>query len=283
MTMRSGAAAMQSRAGSFERLRAFCMFLVVTDVELIASSIAYNAMLGFFPGLVLLKYLQDVLGYRFVTFSYANELSSIAPQPVIDLTNAFLSHVADIDRVTLSLSVVLFVLLVLKSVAGTFTGFLALMDRLTGNEGRLFRDKATTGAAAICVLFFSTMLFVVANLEALTNPGWLVAQEIGQALHVRFLASVAVVVVGMAAFFRILAGKAFSPRATWLGAALTTALWLGGCFVVFSYRFDFAEEQRLYGSVAATVAMLSWFYITAYTILIGMAFSYFVVDGKKSP
>jgi uncharacterized BrkB/YihY/UPF0761 family membrane protein len=28
--------------------------------------------------------------------------------------------------------------------------------------------------------------------------------------------------------------------------------------------------------------MLIWFYITAYTILVGMAFSYFIVDGKKA-
>ena len=267
--------------GLFQRLRAFLSFLIEKDVELIASSVAYNAMLGFFPGLLLLKYAQDVFGVRVVRFNNADELSNIAPQPVIELANSFLSRVADIDSVSFSLSVVLFVVLIIKSVAGTFTGFLALVATLTGREQSILRKKALSSAAAICVLIFSALLFLSANLEALTNPGWLVSQEFGQALHLRLVLSIGLIVVGMAAFFRIIAGNIYSQRALWLGSAITTALWLGGCFFFFSFKFDFAEEQRLYGALAATIAMLVWFYLTALTILVGMAFSYLVIDGKK--
>ena len=149
-----------------QRIRAFGRFVFVTDVELIASSVAFNAMLGFFPGLLLLKYAQDILGYRIVAFTNSDDLSMIAPQPVIDLVNGFLSHIADIDHVSLSISVVVFVALILKSVAGTFSGFVTLLEALTGKEYSRVRSKAVTLGAAICVLFFAALLFVIANLEA---------------------------------------------------------------------------------------------------------------------
>jgi len=271
-----------AKHGWMQRIRAFGRFVFVTDVELIASSVAFNAMLGFFPGLLLLKYAQDILGYRIVAFTDSDDLSMIAPKPVIDLVNGFLSHIADIDRVTLSISVVVFVALILKSVAGTFSGFVTLLEALTGKEYSRVRSKAVTLGAAICVLFFAALLFVIANLEALTNPAWLPERGIEQALHLRLLASMLFVIVGMAAFMRILSGATFSKMALWIGATVTSALWLGSCFLFFSYKFDFTEEQHLYGTVTAIVAMLIWFYITAYTILVGMAFSYFIVDGKKA-
>jgi len=267
--------------GLRERFRAFFSFIIFKDVELIASSIAYNAMLGFFPGLLLLKYIQNMLGVRVVQFTYVQELSSIAPQPMIEIANSFLNHIADTDGVALSLSAALFVLLIIKSVAGTFSGFLSLFESLTGCEASILRKKALSTAAALCVLVVSALIFVCANLEALSNPAWLVEQELGQTLHIRLFVSAGLVVVGMAALFRILAGNVYSKFAVWVGAALTSALWLGVCFLFFSYKFDFADEQRLYGAVTATIAMLIWFYLTALSIIIGMVFSYFVIDGKK--
>jgi uncharacterized BrkB/YihY/UPF0761 family membrane protein len=81
-------------------------------------------------------------------------------------------------------------------------------------------------------------------------------------------------------FFKILVGHSLSIRALWIGAILTAFLWLGGCFIFFSYRFDIVEEQFLYGAVASSIATLLWFYVTAYMIIIGLVFSYYVIDGK---
>lgn len=55
------------------------------------------------------------------------------------------------------------------------------------------------------------------------------------------------------------------------GAALATLFWLIGSYLFNLYISEFASYGETYGSMGGVVVLLMWFYVTAYTILLGAA------------
>ncbi|WP_238365032.1 YihY/virulence factor BrkB family protein [Mesobacterium pallidum] len=62
-------------------------------------------------------------------------------------------------------------------------------------------------------------------------------------------------------------------RPGWIspGAILAAVLWLGVSLLFSIYLQNFANYNEVYGSLGAAVALLMWFYLSAYVVLIGGA------------
>lgn len=62
-------------------------------------------------------------------------------------------------------------------------------------------------------------------------------------------------------------------RAGWItpGAGLAALLWAAASLAFSVYLANFGSYNRVYGSLGAVVALLMWFYLSAYAVLLGAA------------
>jgi len=62
-------------------------------------------------------------------------------------------------------------------------------------------------------------------------------------------------------------------RASWItpGAGLAALLWAAASLAFSMYLANFGSYNRVYGSLGAVVALLMWFYLSAYAVLLGAA------------
>ncbi len=62
-----------------------------------------------------------------------------------------------------------------------------------------------------------------------------------------------------------------AARFDWLtpGSLLAVALWAGASIAFSVYLVNFGSYNRIYGSIGAVIALLMWFFISAYIVLLG--------------
>lgn len=92
----------------------------------------------------------------------------------------------------------------------------------------------------------------------------------------RWLVAIAALVVGLGLFYRYGPNRPDGRRSPFLSAGLVLALavW-GGASIGFSvFLANFGNYNEVYGSIGAVIALLMWFYISAYAVLIGGALNY---------
>ena len=84
----------------------------------------------------------------------------------------------------------------------------------------------------------------------------------------------AVFIGGAAALYRLAphdGGLGF--RAALPGATLFTLGWLAGTLAFGMYVANFGNYNATYGSLGAIVILLTWFYLSAFVLLLGAEFS----------
>ncbi|MEI4471908.1 YihY/virulence factor BrkB family protein [Frigidibacter sp. MR17.24] len=74
-------------------------------------------------------------------------------------------------------------------------------------------------------------------------------------------------------------------RAGWLtpGAGLAAALWAAASLAFSLYLSNFGAYNRVYGSLGAGVALLMWFYLSAYAVLLGAALNHVLGIPRPHP
>jgi membrane protein len=78
--------------------------------------------------------------------------------------------------------------------------------------------------------------------------------------------------VALASLYKYAPHRA-SAKWRWVtpGAVLATLFWLVGSYFFNLYIGEYASYSKTYGSMGGVVILLMWFYVTAYTILLGAA------------
>jgi membrane protein len=83
---------------------------------------------------------------------------------------------------------------------------------------------------------------------------------------------VAVLFVGLGLLYRYGPNRRYA-RMGWVtpGAFVVVAFWLVMSAAFSAYVANFATYNEVYGSLGAVIALLFWFYLSAYLILVGAA------------
>lgn len=81
-------------------------------------------------------------------------------------------------------------------------------------------------------------------------------------------------IIGFEALYGVAPNRA-RPRWRWIsiGSGAAAILWLGGFGLFPFYVSNFCKYNQTYGSLAAIVILLLWFYLSAYAVLIGAEFN----------
>ena len=86
----------------------------------------------------------------------------------------------------------------------------------------------------------------------------------------RWPALAALMVLGLAAIYRF-GPSCRGPKWRWVsvGALLATVLWLAGSASFSAYVTRFASYDETFGALGAIMLLMTWFYLTAFSILLG--------------
>ncbi len=129
------------------------------------------------------------------------------------------------------------------------------------------------GVGVVAVATILVTPLVLAVLTPFLPPGSTIPQIAGLA---RWFVAVTALVVGLGLFYRYGPNRPEGQRSPFLspGLLLAMALWGGASAAFTIYVTNFGNYNEVYGSIGAAVALLMWFYISAYAVLIGAALNY---------
>jgi membrane protein len=67
------------------------------------------------------------------------------------------------------------------------------------------------------------------------------------------------------------------------GAFLAVILWIGASFVLSFILGRFADYNRVYGTLGAVIALMTWFYVTALAVLLGAELNAELIRRRSAP
>jgi membrane protein len=242
-------------------------------VSLAAAGCAYYATLALFPAISM---LISVYGLAFNVVSVEEQLEvlrDLLPAPAFTLIDERVHTLVTQPSGTLSMGLLVSLVLTFWSAAtGTKSVLSALNVAYDTTEQRsilgfqLIALTMTLSAIAAAATAIAVLVFLPA-----------VISFIGISMHgaewVNWLSTIMLIVLvggAIALLYRLGPSRRPPPNQHILsGALLATALWLIASVALSYYVSHIASFGATYGPLGAVVAIMLWFYVSAYAVLLG--------------
>jgi membrane protein len=241
------------------------------NLMLVAAGVAFYAMTAIFPAIAA---FVSIYGFFADPNSVADQISSfsaILPSDSLSLLTNTLTSFAKKNTSSLSVAAAISIA---AAVWSSKAGISALMTGLNianeTTEKRSFLVQQATGMLLTvgAIVFAAVALTIIAILP--------VASKLFPS-NLKFVFDlVRWPLLGLLICFALAILYRFGPyreKAKWrwitLGSASATIVWLFGCVGFTLYVAHFASYDKTYGSLAAPVVLLLWFWLTALVVLTG--------------
>lgn len=243
------------------------------NLSIIAAGVAFFAFLAIFPGIAALISIYGLIISPEQVQQQLTVLSGLLPPQARELIQAQLGTIAAQSTGALSWGLVLSIILGLWSAnAGTkalFRGLSIAYDQ--PSDRGIIKENAISlpfTLFLIVVVIISMALVVVfpVVIRALGLPNWAYT-ALGFS---RWLLLFLLLLFTLAAVYRIGPNRE-NAKWRWVnwGAFIATVLWVLGSWLFSFYVSNFSSYNETYGSVAAVVILLFWFFLTSFVILLG--------------
>ncbi len=243
------------------------------QVALAAAGCGFYATLSLFPAISM---LISVYGLAFNVISVEQQLSvvrDLLPEPAYKLIDDRVHELVNQPSDTLGLGLIVSVLLACWSAAaGTKSILSALNVAYNTTEHRsilgfqLVALGMTVCAVVAAVLAIAVLVFLPTAISfvGLSDYSAALIRSCSSALLV-------VLVGGTIALLYRFGPSRLSLRDQWVfpGAVLATVIWLIASEGLSFYVSHIAKLGVTYGPLGAVVAIMLWFYLTAYAVLLG--------------
>lgn len=242
------------------------------NLSLIAAGVAFYAMLALFPALAAVIAIWGFFSDPQVLFEQLKFLERFVPSEAYSLIETQVINLTQANDSTLGWASVFSTLVALWTAR---SGVAALIRGLNTVHGTPTRHGLRSAMTAIVLtltlvtiaIFAMGMIIILPLLFALLpdNDLWSQSYEI-----LRWALIISLVTFGLGVLYRY--GPNTGPkRLKWItpGAVAAVIIW-GVVSAGFSiYLSNFGNYNEIYGSIGAVIAMLMWFYISAWVILLG--------------
>jgi membrane protein len=173
----------------------------------------------------------------------------------------------------LSWGLVLSILLSLWSAnAGTKALFLGITIAYGEQEKRNFLK---VNALTLFFTLLGVIVAIISMILVVVLPAAIGALDIPSNLTMviswlRWILLAGILALFLAAMYRFAPDRT-NPRWSWVswGSTIATVLWIAGSVAFSFYVSHFGNYNATYGSLAAVVILLFWFYLTSFMILLG--------------
>src|SRR5690606_6626334 len=243
------------------------------NLSLVAAGAAFYALLAVFPALAALVAVYGLFTDPATVGEQLEAVSDILPGEARNLITAQLERIASAGGTALSVGAAVSFLIALWSASKGVKSLMTALNIVYGEKERrgFLKLNALALLLTLVVLGFVVVALVaVAVLPAVVGMLNLPPLIEGLARWLRWPLLGAVAVGILSVLYRYAPARA---RAGWrsvvYGAAAATALWLVGSALFSLYVSNFGRYNETFGSVAAPVVLMLWFYLSAYFVLLG--------------
>ena len=242
------------------------------NMGLIAAGVAFFAMFSLFPGLAALIAVFGLLADPVVVQEQAAALSELMPPDVWALLNGQLTSLLSARPETLGWASFLSLVIAFWSARAAVAALMQGLNEIAARPARggirqtmvaLLLTAGLIGVAVVALLLVVVVPVVLAFLPL--GPWAALAADL-----LRWGVAICVLMTALGLLYRFgpnLRGQRH-PWITW-GAVLAVSLWLAASWGFSFYLTNFGNYNEVYGSIGAVAALLMWFYISAYLVLLG--------------
>lgn len=238
---------------------------------LIAAGVAFYAMLGVFPGLATLIAIWGFFADPAVMGDYITILREFVPPEALRLIEDELGRML---AATGSRGWAATLISVAVGLWSAWSAVNALIDGLNAVHARKHRSGfwRYIFAFVLTLALMGLLLLALAMMVAVPTALAFVQPGLWTALVLRIVPPVVMfvsILTFLGIFYRL--GPNHEKRPAWItpGALLASSLWAIASVAFTVYLSYFSTYSRVYGSIGAVVALLVWFYLSAYIILLG--------------
>jgi len=242
-------------------------------VSLMAAGVAFFAMLALFPSITATISLFGYVADPVVVQDNLGMLQPIIPAEVYELiTNQVVSLVSS-ERRALGLASILSLLLAIWSARAGITAMMAGLSVITRKPDR--RNLLWNMLVAYGLTVLLILVTIIAIGSVVIIPVILGFFPLGGFSEVvidilRWSVAIIAVATGIGALYRY--GPSRRARRVpilTIGNVLATLLWVLVSVLFSIYLGNFHSYNEVYGSLGAVIALLMWFYLSAFVVLLG--------------
>lgn len=241
------------------------------NLGLISAGVAFFAFLAVFPAIAALIALLGFMADPAVIAPQLEMLSEFLPEDAYRLLTGQVLRLVSVNDSTLGWATLLSTLVALWSAR---RGVLALVQGLDAIHGNTARGGLRQTFIALVLTLVLIGVALVAIVTMLVSPIVFAFVPLGPyaaiALTIlKWVIAIGVVVLGVALVYRFAPNS--DSRRNWLSPGLVAAVVLWGLASVGFSQFlsNFGNYNEIYGSIGAVIALLMWFYLSAWVVLFG--------------
>jgi membrane protein len=247
--------------------------LTKDHVTLVSAGIAFYFFLAIFPAITAALSIYGLVMEPAQVEQQMSQLANVLPEQAHQMIRDILKQQSEKSGSSLGWSLVLSLLISLwsanKGAKAVFEGVNITYDE---TDGRGFLKKTAVTLmftlGGIMIGFFAIVMVVAfpALIDKIGLPSTL--ETIIQFLRWPVLALI--VMFALTAVYKIAPNRE-SPAFKWAswGAIIATVLWLAGSLLFSLFVNNFGRLDETYGSFAAVITLMLWFFLTAYIVLLG--------------
>ncbi|NLE03063.1 MAG: YihY/virulence factor BrkB family protein [Fibrobacter sp.] len=245
----------------------------VDNLYITAAGIAFFSFIAIFPAIASAISIYGLIADPLSVQKQLSELITVLPFEARQLIQVQLNQIVQTSSSALSWGLVLSIVLSLwtanAAMKAIFLGInIAYNQRETRNFLSFNAITMVFTILAIIVVFLSIALVVI--LPALVNFINIPSALKTAVPYIRWILSVTLIVFFLALIYHFAPNRA-NPAWHWVswGSIIATTLWVIASGLFSYYVNHFGNYNVTYGSLAAVVILLFWFYISSLAILLG--------------
>jgi membrane protein len=246
-------------------------------LSILAGGVAFYAMLSIFPALAALVALYGLAADPATVQHQINAIHGLIPGEAQKVLEEYLKSIVSSNSSKLGFGLIVSIAVALWSArAGTVSLIQALNIVYEEDEkrGTIRYNALALGMTFIAILFALVALILIAAI-----PPLLKFLPIGDNLKIAgyiipWPILFVLVSVGLAATYRFLPSRR-EAKWRWVswGGIIATIVWVAASAGFSIYVAKFGNYDKTFGSLGAVVVLLTWFYLSAYVVLVGACFN----------
>ena len=242
-------------------------------LSLIAAGVAFFAMLALFPAITAVISIFGYVADPAVVQENMALVEPVVPQDVYALVNQQVTKLVTAESQALGLASILSLLLAIWSARAGITAMMAGLNLICREQDTRNFFWSLIVAYSLTVLLIGVTLIAIASVVIVpTILSFFPLGGIGAILIdvLRWALAVLAVVVGIGALYRYGPSRSTQrlPIIT-MGNVLASLAWIAVSVLFSIYLGNFANYNQVYGSLGAVIALLMWFYLSAFVVLLG--------------
>lgn len=243
------------------------------NVSIVSAGVAFYFFLALFPAIAAIVSIYGLVFEPAEVEQQLKQAADVLPSQAYELISGILTQTAGKSSEALSWSLIISILLSLWSANKATTAvFVGVNIAYHESDDRNFFKKLgitllfTLGAIITGIIAVAFIIAFPAIIDKLGLPSLL---QNGLAL-VRWVILAGIIYFVFIMIYKIAPHRA-TPKTKWIlpGAIFATLVWLAGSLLFTLYINNFGNYDKTYGSIAAVVILMLWFFLTGFIILLG--------------